>query len=147
MSGIQRADPSSAARIKVLIWDGAAADIKTTPPTGVCYRRGESIKVSEIQNIQRIVHARGRWWCHFMRMSGATYEIQWKKNSFHVIIIEFLSIITNEHVSFSCNPQTCENEEISIVISLRGCFDIKFNWDSDISICFDCLFTKNIRKI
>lgn len=49
LSGIQRAAPCAAARIKLVIRDGAAAGIRTTPPSGICYTHGENIKVSEIQ--------------------------------------------------------------------------------------------------
>lgn len=64
--------PCAGACIKPVIWDGAAADIKTTPPTGIGYWHGESVKMCEIPKIQRSVHTRGRWWCHFMMMSRAT---------------------------------------------------------------------------
>lgn len=47
MSGNQRAAPCAGACIKPVIRDGAAADIKTTSPTGILHWHGQSINVRE----------------------------------------------------------------------------------------------------
>lgn len=64
--------PCAGVCIKAAIWDGAAAHIKTTPPTGIGYWHGECFKACEILKMQIIVHTWGRRWCHFMIMRRTT---------------------------------------------------------------------------